>query len=391
MIDLGVLFGSRTAEHDVSVISGLQILENANKSKYNAFPVYISRKGEWFIGEPLRDIKTYKDFDPGQKGLTKVFLPPVPGMNGLYRATSGGLFAGSGKVCNIDCAILAMHGMHGEDGTLQGLFELADIPYSSSGVTGSALGMDKIVMKGVFQSMGLPTLPGKYFYRSEWSKNPEKVLDEASMLGFPLFVKPANLGSSIGIGKAADRESLRRALDVAAGYDRRILAERAIEKPVEINCACLGYAGETIPSLCEQPASWQEYLTFEDKYTRGEGSKGMKSLSRQIPAPIGEELTKRIQDMTCEIFRMFECKGVVRIDYMLDKASGEIFVNEINTIPGSFAFYLYEPMGIKFRQLIDKLVEYAYLAALEKQKSSFAFESEILNKAMRGGKMNKMK
>jgi D-alanine-D-alanine ligase len=251
--------------------------------------------------------------------------------------------------------------------------------------------MDKIVMKGVFQSMGLPTLPGKYFYRSEWNKDPEKVLDEASQLGFPLFVKPANLGSSIGIGKAVDRESLRHALEVASGYDRRILAEKAVEKPVEINCACLGYAGETIPSLCEQPASWQEFLTFEDKYTRGDGGKGMKSLSRQIPAPIGEDLTKRVQDMTCEIFRMFECKGVVRIDYMLDKASGEVFVNEINTIPGSFAFYLYEPMGLKFRQLIDKLVEYAYLAAEEKQKSSFAFESEILSKAMRGGKMNKLK
>jgi D-alanine-D-alanine ligase len=208
MVNLGVLFGSRTAEHDVSVISGLQILENADKSKYNAFPVYISRKGEWFIGEPLRDIKTYKDFDPGQKGLTKVFLPPVPGMKGLYRASSGGLFGGSGKVCDLDCAILAMHGMHGEDGTLQGLFELADIPYSSSGVTGSALGMDKIVMKGVFQSMGLPTLPGKYFYRSEWNKDPEKVLDEASQLGFPLFVKPANLGSSIGIGKAVNDHDL---------------------------------------------------------------------------------------------------------------------------------------------------------------------------------------
>jgi len=369
----------------------LQVLENADKSKYNAFPVYISRTGEWFIGEPLRDIKTYKNFDPDQKGLTRVFLPSVPGLNGLYAASAGGFFSKSGKVCSLDCAILAMHGMHGEDGTLQGLFELADIPYSSSGVTGSALGMDKIVMKGIFRSMGLPVLPGKYFYRSEWKKDPEKVLNEAIELGFPLFVKPANLGSSIGIGKAHDRESLHHAMEVAAGYDRRILVEKGIEKPVEINCACLGYAGETMPSLCEQPASWQEFLTFEDKYTRGEGSKGMKSLSRRIPAPIGEELTSRIQDMTCEIFRFFECKGVVRIDYMLDSGLGEVYVNEINTIPGSFAFYLYEPMGIKFKQLIDKLVEFAYKAMEEKQSSGFAFDSEILEKAMRGSKLSKLK
>ncbi|OQB25705.1 MAG: D-alanine--D-alanine ligase [Firmicutes bacterium ADurb.Bin182] len=390
MINLGVLFGSRAAEHDVSIVSGLQILENADKSKYNAFPVYISRSGEWFIGERLRDIKTYRNFDPEKKGLTRVFLPPVPGANGLYKA-SGGLFSKSGKVCGLDCAILAMHGMHGEDGTLQGLFELADIPYSSCGVTGSALGMDKIVMKGLFRSMGLPVLSSKYFLRSEWRNDPEKVLDEASKLGFPLFIKPANLGSSIGIAKASDMESLRRGLDVAAGFDRRILVEKGIDKPVEINCACLGYDRDVMVSLCEQPSSWEEFLTFEDKYTRGEGSKGMKSLSRMIPAPISDELTKRIQDMTCEIFRFFECKGVVRIDYLMDKASGDVYVNEINTIPGSFAFYLYEPMGLKFRQLIDKLVEFAYKALDEKRESGFAFESEILSKAMLGVKPNKLK
>ncbi|MEL7610059.1 MAG: D-alanine--D-alanine ligase family protein [Bacillota bacterium] len=388
MQNLGVIFGSRTAEHDVSIISGLQVLENADRKKYNAFPIYISRAGEWFIGDALRDFKTYRDFDPNRKGLTRVFLPPVPGYNGLCAASSG-MFSRSTKVAELDCAILAMHGMHGEDGTIQGLFELADLPYSSAGVTGSAVGMDKIVMKAVFKSMGLPVLPGKDFYRREYQQSPEGVLDECEKIGYPLFVKPANLGSSIGIGRAADRASLRAAIDVAVKYDRRVLVERGLEKPIEVNCACLGYGADSIPSLCEQPAGLDEFLSFEDKYTRGSGSKGMKSLARQIPAPIGEEMTRAVQTMTKDIFRILECKGVVRVDYMIDRATNELYVNEINTIPGSFAYYLYEPMGISFAELIDRLVENAHLALRDKHESSFAFSSEILEKAMRGAKMLK--
>lgn len=389
MLKLAVVFGSRAAEHDVSIITGLQILENADKRKYDAYPVYISRSGEWFIGDALRDIKTYKNFDPGKKGLSKAFLPPMPGYNGLYTFEKGGLFKkNSSKAVHMDCAILAMHGMHGEDGTLQGLFELADIPYSSAGVTGSAVGMDKIIMKAVFKSMGLPVLPSKYFYRSEWKEEPEQVIIALEQLEYPLFVKPANLGSSIGINRANDREQLKHALEVAVNYDRRVLVEKGLDKPIEINCACVGGSGKAQSSCCEQPGSWTDFLTFEDKYLRGSG-KGMKNLSRQIPAPISEELTKRIQDMTVQIFKMLECKGVVRVDYMMDRTTGDIFVNEINTIPGSFAFYLYEPMGIPFVRLIDMLVEGAFAALDEKRESSYAFDSEILGKAMSGLKSAK--
>lgn len=388
MIELGVIFGSRAAEHDVSVISGLQILENADKSKYHSFPIYISRTGEWFIGEPLRDIKTFRNFDPEQKGITRVFLPPEPGHNALYTFGSG-LFGKSQKAAALDCVILALHGMHGEDGTVQGLCELADIPYSSCGLVGSAVGMDKIVMKAVFQSMGLPTLQSIYCCRAQWKEDPEAVIERAeSELGYPMFVKPANLGSSIGIGKATNREKLLQAVEVAANFDRRIIIERAVEKPVEINCACMGFESEVIPSLCEQPAAWDDFLSFEDKYTRG-GGKGMKSLARQVPAPISEELTKRIQGYTAEIFRMLECKGVVRVDYILEGDTA--YVNEINTIPGSFAFYLYEPMGVPFNALIDKLVLYAQRGLAQKKESSFAFSSDILNKAISGTKITKNK
>lgn len=385
-IKLAVLFGSRAAEHDVSIVSGLQLIENTDKRKYAPYPVYISRAGEWFIGEPLLDIKTYRQFDPNMKGLTKVYLPPVPGKNGLYSLGGGGLFQKGGeKVKGMDCAILAFHGMHGEDGCMQGLFELCDIPYSSVGVTGSGVGMDKIIMKAVFQSMGLPVLPSRHCYRSAWKEEPDKILDQMEELGYPLFIKPANLGSSIGIGRATDRESLRSALDVAAEYDRRILVERGIDKPQEINCAGLGYGDICTPSECEQPVGWAEFLSFEDKYTRGSKSKGMQSLSRQIPALIDEGLRKRIQSMTCEIFRMLECKGVVRIDYMIDPKTNDVYVNEINTIPGSFAFYLYEPLGIKYPQLIDELVKYAYAAYEEKKESVYSYDSELLQKVVLGG------
>lgn len=387
MKKLGVIFGSRSAEHEISIISGLQILENADKSKYDAFPIYISKDGEWFVGEPLRDIKNYKTFDPSMKGITKVILPPVPGMNGLYALSQGGLFKKSAKICELDCAILALHGMHGEDGCVQGLLELADIPYTSSGLVGSAVGMDKIVMKSVFYSMGIPVLDSIYCYRSEWKKNREDILDNAEKLGYPLYVKPANLGSSIGISKAVDRETLEHAVDVASAFDRRIVIEKGIEKPIEINCACIGFDGEVTPSVCEEPIAWDEFLTFDDKYTRG--GKGMKGAARKIPAPISDELTDTIRDYTAKIFRMLECKGVVRVDYMIDPATEKIYVCEINTIPGSFAFYLFEPMGIKFKQLVDMLVEYAYAAYEQKKESTYAYSSDVINKSASGQRLPK--
>ena len=387
MKKLGVIFGSRSAEHEISIISGLQILENADKSKYDAFPIYISKDGEWFVGEPLRDIKNYKTFDPSMKGITKVILPPVPGMNGLYALSQGGLFKKSAKVCELDCAILALHGMHGEDGCVQGLLELADIPYTSSGLVGSAVGMDKIVMKSVFYSMGIPVLDSIYCYRSEWKKNREGILDNAEKLGYPLYVKPANLGSSIGISKAVDRETLEHAVDVASAFDRRIIIEKGIEKPIEINCACIGFDGEVTPSVCEESIAWDEFLTFDDKYTRG--GKGMKGAARKIPAPISDELTDTIRDYTAKIFRMLECKGVVRVDYMIDPATEKIYVCEINTIPGSFAFYLFEPMGIKFKQLVDMLVEYAYAAYEQKKESTYAYSSDVINKSASGQRLPK--
>ena len=391
MKKLAVLFGGKTVEHDVSIITGSQIMENADKNKYEIIPIYISRQGQWFTGEKLRDTKYFQNFSPNDKELTKVFLPPEPGAK-LMAFGKGGLFGGGIKeLTAIDVAIPAMHGMNGEDGTLQGIFELAEIPYTNPGTLGSSVGMDKIVMKAAFRGNGFPVLDACFFTREEWQASRQDILNRIeAQLPYPMFVKPANLGSSIGISKAKDQQGLIDAIEIAICYDKRIIVEKGVENLKEINCSGLGVKGEVKASLCEQPVQWEEFLSFEDKYTRGgKNSKGMQSLTRLLPAPISEEMTNRIQQMTVDVFRALDCKGVVRIDYIIDQDTEELFVNEINTIPGSFAFYLWEPLGISFRQLIDCIIEDAEYAMQQKKKNSYAFESDILKKVSLGGKTAK--
>ena len=370
MLNLAVFFGGRTAEHDVSIITGTQFIENADTQKYHIIPVYISREGLWYTGEALADAKFYLHPDLSRKGISRVWLSPEAGSRELMKKTAFGVKA----VERIDVAAIAMHGMHGEDGTLQGLFELADIPYTSAGVGGSSAGMDKILSKAAFKGLGVPCLDAVYFERSEYEASKEDIarrVEEA--FSYPVIVKPANLGSSIGIQKAHDRAELMDALALAASYDRRILVEPAIEKLREINCAVLGNGAEAQTSLLEQPLSKGEILDFADKYlpTQG-GSKGMKSLDRILPAKLPEETEAEIKALGCN--------GVSRIDFMIDEATGKVYANEVNTIPGSFAFYLFEPAGLPYRQLIDRLVEGAQKRYREKSESKYAFDSAILQK-----------
>lgn len=381
MKNLAVFFGGRSSEHDVSIISGTQFIENVDTSKYHIIPVYISRDGVWYSGEKLGNAKFYLNPNLKEKGVEKVILSPVAGSRALMRQSSFGLK----PYADIDVAVLAMHGMHGEDGTLQGLLELSDIPYTSSGVTGSAVGMDKIVMKAAFKGLGVPVLDSVYFEKNEYFLDKQVVISKIEdELAYPLIVKPANLGSSIGISKAVDRDSLEQAILVAVNYDRRVLVERAVTDIMEINCAVLGMGSDAIASLCEQPVTAKDVLDFEDKYLRGPGSKGMKSLTRKIPAEISQEMEKQIKDLSLEIFKGLDMKGVVRIDYIIDQATGQLYANEANTIPGSFAFYLFEPMGIPYKKLIDRLIECALARHEEKERCNFAFDSEILAKIGKG-------
>lgn len=398
-MNIAVFFGSRSCEHDVSIVSALQCIEATKAAGFNVTPVYISRDGLWYTGEPLENIETFREFNPMTKGITRVTLDVTANAGDLWAwpPQRAGLFAKvPAPLCHIDCVIPVFHGWHGEDGTIQGLLEMANIPYASSGVLGSAIGMDKIAMKQILRGAGFPVLDFVWFTREQLKKERQAVIERVEKeIKYPAFIKPAALGSSIGVSRAKNREELERALDVAASYDRRILVEVGVVHPVEINCAAVGYGEDVRASVCEMPvpSSNDTFLDFWQKYlrnasTKGEDSRGMKSLSRVVPAPIGDELTGRIQTMTCDIFKLLDCCGTVRVDFILDQ-NDMLFVNEPNTIPGSLAFYLWKASGLDFPKLIEKMVEDALRAHADKNSSVFAYDSSILKKVAAGAKGSK--
>ena len=398
-MNIAVFFGSRSCEHDVSIVSALQCIEATKAAGFNVTPVYISRDGLWYTGEPLENIETFREFNPMTKGITRVTLDVTANAGDLWAwpPQRAGLFAKvPAPLCHIDCVIPVFHGWHGEDGTIQGLLEMANIPYASSGVLGSAIGMDKIAMKQILRGAGFPVLDFVWFTREQLKKERQAVIERVEKeIKYPAFIKPAALGSSIGVSRAKNREELERALDVAASYDRRILVEVGVVHPVEINCAAVGYGEDVRASVCEMPvpSSNDTFLDFWQKYlrnasTKGEDSRGMKSLSRVVPAPIGDELTGRIQTMTRDIFKLLDCCGTVRVDFILDQ-NDMLFVNAPNTIPGSLAFYLWKASGLDFPKLIEKMVEDALRAHADKNSSVFAYDSSILKKVAAGTKGSK--
>ncbi|MBQ8300081.1 MAG: D-alanine--D-alanine ligase [Clostridia bacterium] len=388
MKKVGVIFGGVTCEHEVSIVTGLQLIENIDKKKYEIVPIYIHSDGEWYVGDKLLNSMIYKDFDSYKGGIDKGYIPPTkPGIVIPAR----GLLAKETFI-KLDVVIPAMHGMNGEDGSLQGLLELANIPYTSSGVLGASIGMDKILMKKVFEANLIPVLPYTYFLRDEWEASRDVVIAQIeAVLKYPMFVKPANLGSSIGISKAIDKETLIAAIEVAVCYDERIIVENGVEQISEVNCSAIGRGSKVSVSVCEQPVSWKEFLTFDEKYLRGTkgpavktgGAKsaGMATMSRKVPAEITPEQTAEVKELTAKAFKALNSKGVVRIDFIIDNADGKVYVNEINTIPGSFAFYLWDFEGIKYPQLIDKIIELAEEEHAEKNKNNYTYKSDIISHA----------
>lgn len=390
---VGVIFGSRSCEREVSIISAVQLIRHIDKEKYDVIPVYVDEHGSWFTGEKLKDISTYKPFRENQEGIIRVFPDLSSGSGALLTVHKGSGLLGKDRIeiaARVDVFVVVMHGLNGEDGTLQGLLELANIPYTSTGVAGSSLGMDKIMMKQFFRGAGLPVLPGIWFSRNQYTADMSSVLSRIEKeMGFPVFIKPANLGSSIGVSRADDLVSLADGLEVAFEYDRRVLVEKGLEKPIELNCSVLGYDEDVTASPIEMPLNSDEFLDFRDKYLSGGGSKGMASLHRVLPAPIEEEMKNMIQEMSREIFRMLDCKGVVRIDYMFDRDTEKLYITEINTIPGSLAFYLWENDGLSYSNLIDKMIEYAEKAHADKNNANYAYTSDILSNVSLGTKGSK--
>lgn len=388
MKKIGVLFGGRSAEHEVSVITAMQIMENMDKSKYEVIPIYVNKEGKWLTGNSLTNFNNYKANNfPDVK---EIILSQNHGDNNLYPNPGSIKLFGKKILDSIDIAFLAFHGMNGEDGTVQGIFELMDIPYVGCGVLGSAVGMDKVLMKDVYKANGLPTVDYTWFYRSKWLEDKENVIEDIEeKLSYPLFVKPANLGSSIGITKAKDRDSLIFAIEVANKYDRKIIIEKAVENPREINCAVLGYDEDVITSLCEEPLGWEEILSFEDKYIKSNIKSGETNRGRRIiPAEIDDNIREEIEELAKKAFITIDGRGVSRIDFLLDK-NNKVYINEINTLPGSIAFYLWEGKGYSFTKLIDKLIDIAIKVHEEKQKNTYTYEANLFDRTQFGAKIIK--
>lgn len=391
-LNVAVIYGSRTCEHDVSVISGMQAAGAANKKEYNVERVYIAGNGNWYVGAPLKDMKFYQKPDLAKlehvipaAGDQKLRLLRAPRRKGFFERAFGKDDAVYGAY---DVVLPVLHGMNGEDGTLQGMLELFNVPFTSASVMGCAIGMDKITMKQLYKGCGFPVLEGVWFTRAQWGENRAKYLDEAeNALSYPMFVKPANLGSSIGIARADDRDALEDAVDTACSYDRRILIEQGVSEPREVNCSVVGYGETAKASMLEMPVTQKELLDFSDKYLRSAkgGGKGMESLARRIPAPISDEKTQEVRALACEVFRVMDLKGVVRIDFILDQ-DDTVYINEANIIPGSLAFYLWEPAGVSFSALLDLMIEDAFRAHADKNGSVFSYDSSLIANIVSGAK-----
>ncbi len=381
--NIGVFFGGRSTEHEISVISANQAMAAIDRNVYDVTPVYISKEGKWYTGEALTDVKNYRDPKALLAKCQEVYMQPTYGDYNLYK-TKRPMF-GSAVETKLDVVIPVLHGSNGEDGTFEGVLESIGIPYAGCNVLASANGMDKITMKMILQACDVPVVPYIWFTDKQWFAEREKIIaDIEGKLGYPVIVKPANLGSSVGIGRAADREQLMERVDNAETYSSRIIVEHMVENLHEVNCSVLGSCDDYRTSVCEEPIKSGEILSYEDKYMGGtKGAKGMQASQKRIPADLPEAVSDRIRFLAGETFRVLSCHGVSRVDVIMDADNGEIYVNEINTIPGSLSFYLWEATGLSFEKLMDTLVKLALERKREQGMKTVSYSQNIF--AMGGG------
>ena len=376
---IGVFFGGRSTEHEISVISASQAMHAINAEKYEVVPIYISKQGKWYTGKALLDIQNYRNIPELLAKVDEVYMEPSFGDYNLYKKKRN-LF-GSNVIKHLDVIIPVLHGSNGEDGIFEGLLETIGIPYAGCNTLSSANGMDKITMKMILKSCGIPVVNFVWFSDKEWYTRREEIINQIEKeIGYPVIVKPANLGSSVGIGRACNREELIDKIDGAEIYTTRIIVEDMVEDLQEINCSVLGDCDENQASVLEEPIKSGEILSYEDKYVGGsKGAKGMQASQKRIPADLPENETKRIQFLARETFRVLSCHGVSRVDMIIDRKTRDIYVNEINTIPGSLSFYLWEASGISFEQLMDKLVELAIKRKREQGLKTVSYDHNIFN------------
>lgn len=385
-IKVGVFFGGKSVEHEVSVISGIQALKAFPQEKYEPIPIYITKENEMYTGEAVGDIGNYKNIPELLKKSIRVFFICEQGKLNLVQYPEKKF--GNSVVDYIDVAFPVVHGANVEDGSLQGFLRHYNVPLVGCDVMASAVTMDKYVMKTVLKDNDIPVLDCVTLNVREYQKDEEAAYRKVEeKIGYPVIVKPVNLGSSVGIKVAKDREGLREALEYAYEFAKKVLVERAVMNLREINCAVLGDYESAQASECEEPISSDEILSYEDKYVAGGkgASEGMRTAKRELPAKLEPELREEIRSIAVKTFQVLDCNGVSRIDFMIDKDTGKVYVNEINPIPGSLAFYLWEAMGKPYAELLDDMVKLALKREREEKSLMTSFESNILQNANLSG------
>ena len=383
---VAMMFGGKSVEHEVSVISGIQAILSMDTDKYEVIPVYLTKKNEMYIGEKIGQIESYKNIGELLKNSQhvimlnendKVSLVPYPPKK-----------FGKNTPIEIDLVFPVVHGTNVEDGALQGYFKTIGIPFVGCDVTASAIGMDKFIMKTVLKEYNVPVLDAALYTLSDYADMDGLMNKIEEKFGYPVIVKPVNLGSSVGISVAKTRVELANSIDDGFRYSTKILVEHAISNLREINCSVLGDENEAIASECEEPLHTKDILSYEDKYVsnaKSGGAKGMASVSRKIPADLSPEKREEVRELAVRSFKALGCNGVSRIDFMIDEDTGKLYFNEINTIPGSLSFYLWEPVGVPYKELLDRMIQLAFQRKRTEESLTFTFDTNILNTASFGG------
>lgn len=383
--NIGVFFGGRSTEHEISVISANQAMHAINTDRFDVTPVYITKQGKYYTGEALLDMAAYRDLPSLLAKCQEVYIRPVYGDYNLYSTRKSIFSSEPRKVATLDVVIPVLHGANGEDGSFQGILQATGIPFAGCDVLASANGMDKITMKMILRASGIPVVDYVWFTDKQWYNQRDELINRIEdEIGYPVIIKPSNLGSSVGIGRADDREQLITKVSEAEKYSSRIIVEHLVEQLQEINCSVLGDADEYSTSVLEEPIKTGEILSYEDKYMGGsKGAKGMQASAKRIPADLPAELTDRIRYLAGETFRVLGCHGVSRVDVIVDKNDDSVYVNEINTIPGSLSFYLWEATGLTFPKLMERLVALALKRNRDATHKTLSFDQNIF--AMSGG------
>ncbi len=378
--NLVIAFGGASPEHEVSVLTAHQVIASLQDSSYNLIPLYITKSGRWFTGQSLLDLSSFKDLKQLEENASScAFVKDDIGRTLIREQEKTGLFSKPNEWA-VYAVVCAFHGSEGENGAFQGICEMFNVPYTGSGVLGSSVGMDKPKAKQLCEANDIPVTNSLDFFESDWESDQKTILKEASLLGYPLVVKPASLGSSIGVSRVDNEEELINAVETAFRYDAHLLIEEAIHPLMEINCSVLGTAENCSASVCERPLGVTDTLSFEDKYqSGGSAEKGMASADRIIPADISPELTESIRSLAVKIFRTFDAAGVARLDFLINAETEDVYFNEINTIPGSFSFYLWDKSDLSFTDLMEELIKIALKKHQAKNGRIRSYETNLLS------------